>query len=125
MKVWAKKLFVEALKATWFAKFLGPTSNNLIQLRTELQKSAGDRVRVGLRMQLTGTGIQGDNTLEGNEEALTTYTCDVFIDQLRHAVRSAGQMSEQRIPFEIRNEAKEGLQDWWKDRLGFIGAIAA
>jgi N4-gp56 family major capsid protein len=68
-------------------------------------------------MLLSGDGIQGDGTLEGNEEALTTYTDDVFIDQLRHAVRSGGKMSEQRIPFSVREEARMGLEDWWADRI--------
>jgi N4-gp56 family major capsid protein len=68
-------------------------------------------------MQLTGNGILGDATLEGNEEALTTYTDNVFINQLRHAVRSDGKMSEQRIPFSIREESRMGLQDWWSDRI--------
>jgi N4-gp56 family major capsid protein len=67
-------------------------------------------------MQLTGDGVQGDGTLEGNEEALTTYTDDVVINQLRHAVRSGGEMSEQRIPFSVRDEAMQGLSDWFADR---------
>jgi N4-gp56 family major capsid protein len=41
----------------------------------------------------------------------------VTIDQLRHAVRSAGKMSEQRVPFSVREEARQGLQDWWADRI--------
>lgn len=118
VKLWAKKLFVEALKATRYAQFKGASStDSLVSLRTEMQKSAGDRVTIGLRMQLTGTGIQGDNTLEGNEEQLLTYSDNLFIDQLRHAVRSAGKMSEQRVPFEVREEAKAGLADWWSDRM--------
>ena len=36
-------------------------------------------------MQLTGDGVQGDATQEGEEEALTTYTDDFVINQLRHA----------------------------------------
>lgn len=118
VKLWAKKLFVEALKATRYAQFKGQSStDSLVSLRTEMQKSAGDRVTIGLRMQLTGNGIQGDNTLEGNEEQLLTYSDNLFIDQLRHAVRSAGKMSEQRVPFEVREEAKAGLADWWSDRM--------
>lgn len=118
VKVWAKKLLVEALKQTRYAQFKGSSStDSLVSLRTELNKSAGDRVTIGLRMQLTGPGISGDGTLEGNEEALTTYSDNVFIDQLRHAVRSAGKMSEQRVPFEVRQEAMSGLRDWWSDRL--------
>ena len=72
-------------------------------------------------MLLTGDGIEGDGTLEGNKEALTTYTDDVVINQLRHAVRSGGKMSEQRIPFSVREEARLGLQDWWRDRFDTWG----
>lgn len=117
VKVWAKKLFVEALKATYFARFMGEGSGSLIQVRPELKKSAGDRITVGLRMQLTGDGVQGDGTLEGNEEALTTYSDNVFIEQARHAVRSAGKMSEQRVTFSVREESRSGLEDWWSNRL--------
>lgn len=118
VKLWAKKLFVEALKMTRYEQFKGSVeTDSLISLRTELQKNPGDKVTIGLRMQLTGTGIQGDSTLEGQEEALTTYSDSLIIDQLRHAVRSAGKMSEQRVAFDVRTEAKAGLRDWWSDRL--------
>lgn len=117
VKLWSRKLFHEALKATYAKKFMGNDSNALCQIATDTSKGPGDRVRITLRMLLTGAGIQGDSTLEGNEEALTTYTDNVFIDQLRHAVRSGGKMSEQRIPFSVREEARLGLQDWWADRI--------
>lgn len=117
VKLWSKKLYTEALKATFISKFMGKGSGNIIQIKDETSKSAGDKITFGLRMQLTGDGVQGDGTLEGNEEALTTYADSVFIDQLRHAVRSAGKMSEQRVPFSVREESKDGLRDWWADRL--------
>lgn len=117
VKVWAKKLFVEALKATKFNRFVGATASSLIQRRTELSKGAGDRVTIGLRVQMTGAGIQGDQVLEGNEEALTTYSDNIFIDQLRHATRTAGKMTQQRVPFPIREESMEALRDWWADRM--------
>jgi hypothetical protein len=41
----------------------------------------------------------------------------VTIDQLRHAVRSGGKMSEQRVPFKVRDEARDGLADWWSERI--------
>ena len=117
VKLWGKKLFQDALKKTYFDRFMGKSSNSLVQLRDETSKGPGDRITVGLRMQLSGAGVQGDGTLEGNEESLTTYSDNVFIEQLRHAVRSAGKMSEQRVPFSVRDEAKAGLEDWWADRL--------
>lgn len=117
VKLWRKKLAREALKATWFGKFIGDSSDDLVQVFDETKKSAGDRITVILCMQLTGDGVLGDGTLEGNEEALTTYTDNLFIDQLRHAVRSAGKASDQRISFSVREEAMMGLKDWWAGRL--------
>jgi N4-gp56 family major capsid protein len=119
VKLWAKKLAVEALKQTWVTKFIGKDSGSLVQIKDETSKGPGDKITYGLRMQLTGAGTQGDGTLEGNEEALTTYTDAIVIDQLRHAVRSAGKMSQQRVTFDVRQEALDGLVDWWSDRMDY------
>lgn len=126
VKLWSKMLYHEALKETHAGQFIGSDSDSLIQSKDDFKKSAGDRLRVGLRMQLTGAGVSGDGTLEGQEEALTTYHDDLFIDQLRHAVRSDGRMSEQRVPFSVREEAMMGLRDWWADRIdtAFFNHIA-
>lgn len=120
VKLWSRKLFREALKNTVASKFIGRDSNSVVTVKGDTQKGPGDRIRCTLRMQLSGQGIEGDGTLEGNEEALTTYTDDLIINQLRHAVRSKGKMSEQRIPFSVREEARLGLQDWWTDRIDTV-----
>lgn len=122
VRLWAKRLWVESLRETFLDRFIGTSDKNaIIYLKDELKKSAGDRVTIGLRLQLYGAGIAGDNTLEGNEEALTTYNDTIIIDQLRHAVRSKGKMSEQRVPFNVRQEAMDGLRDWWADRIDTWG----
>ena len=92
VKLWSKKLFHEALKTTWVYKFLGTNTNSVVQVVEDLRKSAGDRVRNGLRMLLTGDGIQGDGTLEGNEESLVTFFDDSFIDRRAH--RQGGRRSQ-------------------------------
>lgn len=117
VKLWAKKLFQDALKKTYASRFMGKSSASMITIKDETSKNAGDQITVGLRMQLSGDGVQGDNTAEGNEEALTTYSDAVLINQLRHAVRSKGKMSEQRVPFSVREEARAGLEDWWSERI--------
>lgn len=117
VKLWSRKLFQEALKQCWMSKFMSASDNSLVQIKNDMQKGPGDRLTIGLRMQLSGAGVQGDGTLEGNEEALTTYSDNFVINQLRHAVRSDGRMSEQRIPFSVREEARTGLTDWWADRI--------
>jgi len=120
VRVWAKKLFQEALKATAFRPFIGDSTSSIIQMKNELTKSAGSRITVGLRMQLVGSGVSGDSTLEGNEEALQTYADDLYIDQLRHAVKNAGRMSDQRITFSVREEARVALVDWWSNRYDTV-----
>lgn len=117
VKRWSSELMKEALKETQALQFMGTGSDSLIQIKTEVNKDAGDRITFGLRQQLSGGGVSGDGTLEGNEEALITYSQNLTIDQLRHAVRSGGRMSQQRVPFVIRDEAKDGLVDWWSDRI--------
>lgn len=118
IKHWEPTLMREALKKTYALKFMGKGKDALCTIKTDLTSSeGGDRIRVGIRSQLQGAGIKGDNTLEGNEESLETFYQDVLIDQLRHAVRSRGKMSEQRVPFSVREEAKDGLADWWSDRI--------
>jgi len=119
VKLWSKRLFREALKATFAYKFMGESDDSLCQVKNETSKGPGDRVTIGLRMQLSGDGVQGDGTLEGNEEALVTYSDNLFIDQIRNAVRSAGKMSEQRIPFSVREEAMMGLRDWFAGRIDY------
>lgn len=117
VKLYSKRLIREALKATFISRFTGEDQDSLIQIKNETSKSAGDQITFGLRMQLTGDGVAGDGTLEGNEEALITYSDAIVINQLRHSVRSAGKMSEQRVPFDVREEALSGLRDWWSGRL--------
>lgn len=113
---WAPQLMKETLKKTYAFKFMGTDSNNLLQVRNEL-KDYGYQVTYGLRAQLSGNGVDGDGTLEGNEEALTIYTDSMQVNQLRHAVRTNGRASEQRVPFETRREALDGLSDWWADKI--------
>lgn len=116
VKLWSRKLAHEVRKATYIDKFIGESADSLIQTKNDTKKGPGDRVTVTLRMLLTGDGVVGDSTLENNEESLTTYTDNLVINQLRHAVRSQGKMSEQRIPFQYREEAKDGLVQWWAER---------
>jgi N4-gp56 family major capsid protein len=117
VKLWSRKLAREALKATQAFKFMGTTSNHLIQVLDDAKKGTGDRVRVPLRMQLTGRGVGETEELDGNEEALTTYQDDVGINDLAHAVRVKTTIDAQRVPFDVREEARTGLSDWYADRI--------
>lgn len=116
VKLWSKLLLVEVRKMTLLDQFTGTAQTSMIQVKDETQKSAGDKITYGLRMQLTEGGVLGDATLEGLEESLQTYSDSVVINQLRNAVRSGGRISEQRVTWDVREEARDGLADWFATR---------
>ena len=116
-KAWAKQLFKEAERDNFFNKFTGNTANSIIQVMTDLKKDKGDKITVPLLMRLTGTGVDGDNTLEGNEEALQFYDFQVEVNQIRHGVRLEGEMEEQKTQINLRTQAKEGLKVWLREKI--------
>jgi N4-gp56 family major capsid protein len=85
-------------------------------------KGKGDKVTFGLRTQLTGDGVTEGQTQEGNEEALTTYSDAVYLNELSHAVRVKNDQTidAQRVPFSMREEANTGLTDWYSDRMSMM-----
>ena len=126
-KAWAAQLWKEAKKETFFSKFTGTGPDAIIQVKTELKKDKGDKITVPLMMNLTGDGVDGDSTLEGNEEKLQFYDCSVTIDQHRHGVRLEGAMEEQKTSLNLRTAAKEGLKQWMtdKDEQMIVDALTA
>lgn len=117
VKLWSKALAREALKKAYVGDFIGQGQDSLITEKTETKKDAGDRVTVTLRMQLSGDGVTEGEPLEGNEESLATFTDNLYINELSHAVRSRSKISRQRVPWNVREEGKDALSDWFADRI--------
>jgi N4-gp56 family major capsid protein len=128
VKLWAKELAHEAVKASEIFPLIGASSNSVIQEKTETKKGPGDRVTCGLRMQLSGDGFTESEVAEGNGESLTTYSDNLLINELGHVVgvRSENTIDAQRVSFDLRAEAKDGLVDWWARRLSvsFFNQVA-
>ena len=124
-KLWSKKLAVESSKATVIAPLIGTSTNSIIQLKDETQKGSGDQVTFGLRTQLVGDGVTENQVLEGNEEALSTYSDTLVINELAHAVRVRNEQTidAQRVLFNMRDEANAGLVDWYADRMSLAAFI--
>lgn len=116
VRVWSKILLGQTINQNWFKRFKGESKNSMVYVKTDLEKGPGSRITYGLKRLMTGRGIPGDEVLEGNEEAINFFNDDIFINQLRHATRSAGKMSEQRVPYDMRAEGTDSLALWWADR---------
>jgi N4-gp56 family major capsid protein len=125
-KLWARDLNHEVKKGLEIAPLIGTGANSIIQEKTEF-KGKGDKVTIGLRTRLTGSGVTESQTLEGNEEALSTYSDSLFINEVAHAVRVEGEDSidQQRVLFNLREEARNGLSDWYTELLSRMFFIQA
>lgn len=117
LKVWAKKAFSDAVKATTYGKLQGTSDRSIVQVKTELKKAKGDKITFGLRGLPSGEGVQDDETLEGKEEGLDFRDFSIFLGEKRHAIKVDLGLSEQRTMFDVRQEAKDALQEWIEDYL--------
>lgn len=114
---WAEDTWLSGIQRAFFDKFTGNSPENVIQIREELSKDDGDTINIPLLMPLTGAGVEGDEWLEGNEEAMIYRDFKVQINQLRHAVRLKGKMEEKRVSLDLRKDAKIALSNWLADTI--------
>lgn len=112
---WDSKFFREYIRANLFKDYMGTSSDMPIVIKENLLKSKGDKITVPLVRKLTGAGITGNNTLEGNEEALVNYGHQITVDALRNGVRIT-ELEEQRSPMSLREASREMLMGWMMDQ---------
>lgn len=128
---WDDKFFTEYVQENRFASDMGTSENSIIQVKENLTNKKGESVTFALINRLTGAGVTGSSTLEGNEEALDTRSHKVEVVKRRNAVRVPEQ-DEQYSAIPLRNAAKSALKTWAvensRDRiisaLGSINGVA-
>lgn len=118
-EMWKKELFKDVLDGMYFTKngLMGEGDNNIVQTFSDLKKEQGDTVTVGLTAKLNGAGVTGDSELEGNEEAISSYSDSILIDQVRNAVRLTGRLDSQKACYDMFKDAKEKLSIWAQEFL--------
>ena len=128
---WDDKFFVEYHQDSVFKPYMGSDDSAIIQVNEDLSKKRGDSITFALVNSLTGAGVTGTGTLEGNEEALETRSFRLYVDKIRNGVRVA-EMSEQRSAIDLRNAARGALKRWIMNKtrddiitaLGSINGVA-
>ncbi len=113
-EIWGEKTWRQAEKDSYFAdgKFVGTSSNSLIQVNIDLTKNKGDRINTPLRARLISDGKVDDEAMEGYEQSLTFYNCPTVIRKRKESVRLDGEMTEQRTKIKLRGEARDALGLW-------------
>ena len=116
--IWSLDFWKQARNLSFVSKFLGKDANSLIQHITELKKTEkGARAVITLLADLTGDGVVGDRTLEGNEEGLLSYDQVIRIDQMRNGNRHEGRMADQKSVVSFRENSRDKLAYWLADRI--------
>lgn len=92
--------------------YMGTSTESIIHINERLVANKGDAVTFNLAAQIDGDGVQGDSSMEGNEEAISFYGDRVTLDVFKNAVLLDGDLTEQRTPFDIKTEAKPQLTVW-------------
>ena len=118
VKRWATRLWIEMPAVIYFGRFMRENDMNaIIEVKRDLEGQPGDRLTFTLLRKLTGDGVTDDTTMEGSEEAMTRYSQNITLSQLRNAVRLAGRMSERRTAWSQRDAAKQLLRTWMAETI--------
>ncbi len=119
-KVWSVRLWKATRDASVLmsSNMIGTDPNRPVQLITELTKDErGDQCVMQLVQDLVGDGVVDDQTLEGQEEALSNESVTIKLSQLRSAVKYKGRMSEQKTVIRFRVVVRDKLGFWFGDKM--------
>lgn len=118
--IWAKDLYSQAENLTFWHNLEGPPGSSMpILRRDELEKEAGDTIKMDIVLALTGAGLTGDlagSLLEGNEEALKFRQTSFAVDSVQHAVRWT-KLAQKLITHDMRRTAINQLSKHLAGRI--------
>lgn len=114
--VWERSFHKEYVRDSRFKRYMGTGANDIIQVNMVLEKEDGDEITMALVTRLTGDGVEGDATLEGNEEALGNYGQKITVYQKRNGV-AVGRAERKKTLIDLLNAAKEQLKLWAREKL--------
>ena len=125
LTIWSRDFWRVARNMSFINQFAGSGANAMVQRISELtQSEKGARAVLTLLADMTGDGIVGDNTLEGNEEALRAYDIVVQLDQLRFANRLAGRLADQQSVVNFREHSRDALAYAMADRIDQLAFLS-
>lgn len=116
-QTWAKKWWMEPETDSYFygQGLISQSKASCIVEFPDLEREQGYQHTFAQTRELSGAGITGDNTLEGNEEAPNVYDDAITLQQYRHAVRTYGRLSDQypsQKESDVRKDIMELLKRW-------------
>lgn len=115
-QIWDDKFFREYVRDSRFRRYMGTSENSIIQIKDDLSRKRGDSATFATTRKLTGSGVTGNQVLEGNEEEVDSRSLKVTVDVLRHAVKVT-DWDEQKSSIDLRDAGRMALKDWSMEKL--------
>lgn len=126
VRKYAGLLAMDASQKSYFnQRFMarGADAEVPIQILTDLESDAGEQINYDLLAELRMAPVEGEDMLEGKEEAQKFYTDTIYVDQARCGVNTGGRMTRKRTLHDLRQKARLQQSNWWArlmDELLFI-----
>jgi len=122
VKLWSNRIYKDFITDSGLLASM--LKSGIVSKQDKTQNDAGDQVRVSFLQRLTSPGLIGDQVATGNESALTYFTDDVLINQLRQpvAIPNTQTISQQRVLYDLPEDTYQVSMDWMKIR-GVVGAL--
>lgn len=119
---WERELLVQiAMRTPLFSKrygFIGDGPTALCQKKKKVWESedgggGGTQATVTLKRELRGKPTFGNTPLRDREETFDTATFKWQINQVRHAAKVTGRVTQKRVTWNIWQESKDSLGTWF------------
>lgn len=113
---WVTNYFAEYVRNSGFKPYMGRSNNSIIISKYEMTEEAGKSINIPLITRLKGTGVTGSTSLDGNEEELGNYNCNISLDWRRNAVR-VPKSTSYKTELDLFGAAKDMLRTWEAEKL--------
>ena len=109
---WDNDIFNEYVSQVWWKHLMGTSQFSIIQVKDDLTKKPGDAITLGLRGQMQGGKVTGNNTGIGNEGRVDFFSQRITIDNVRHLIKVTDvPMTQKRVGFDVLKQAKDALTE--------------
>lgn len=119
LQKWQSDYFQEYVRESMFMPYMSNADKNkggIILTKFEDLKEAGKTINVPFIGRLTGSGVTGSQTLDGNEEGLTNYSMPISIDWRRNAVR-VPKSESYKTQINLLDAARDALKTWEAEKF--------
>lgn len=103
--------FKEYIRGNLFSPYTGTSSNNAIVIKQDRQKC-----NIPLVAKLSGNGVSGNATLDGNEEILANYSYTLTPTYHRNGVRLDNEERE-KPNIDLMRAGREMLMSWGMEKV--------